>query len=319
MGENNIFKLKLSKFQFLRIQSILIILIIVVAIFSFLMPRFLTLNNFINILKQISISGIVAVGATLLLINGDMDLSVGSLFSLIGVMTVKLLSKGILISIIVPLAVAILVGFINGYITTKFNINSVIVTLGMLAVLSGVAYLYTEGGNQLVENNSLYPLIGGGKILGIPNYIIIFIIISLILAYILHKTVLGRNIYLIGVNREAARIAGIKINKIKIILFIISSVCVAIAAITQSSRMLGAAPNAGTGLEFIVVTIVLVGGTSFLGGRGSILNTILGALLIGVLVNAMILGNVSYAFQDILRGLLLIIALFVDAKARSRI
>ncbi len=272
-----------------------------------------------NILKQISVSGIIALGVTLLLINGDVDLSVGSLFSLIGVMSGKLLSKGILISIIVPLAVAIFVGFIHGYIITKFKLNSIIVTLGTLSIISGIAYVYSGGGSQLVSGNPAYQSIGGGAILGIPNYITIFIIIALILAFILHKTVFGRCIYLIGVNPEAARIAGIKINRIKIISFIISSLCVAVASIIQITRLGGMEPNAGTGLEFIVITIILVGGTSFFGGRGSIFNTMLGALLVGVLVNGMILGNVSYAFQDISRGFILLVALLIDVTVRSRI
>lgn len=315
MSKNNRSSIKLSKFQFLRTQSVVIILIIVIVIFSFLFPEFLSLINLKNILNQISITGIIALGLTLLLINGEVDLSVGSLFALTGVMSGKLLvSHGILISIIIPLAVAVFVGFIHGYIITKFKLNSIIVTLGSLSLIRGIAYVYSGGGSQLVMGNPLYRSIGGGKTFGIPNYIMVFIILALVLGFVLHKTVFGRNIYLVGVNPEAARVAGIKSNRVKIILFIISSLCVAIAAILQITRLGAMEPNAGGGFEFIVITIVLVGGTSFFGGRGSIFNTIIGAALIGVLVNGMILGNISYAFQDIFRGFILLVALLIDVK-----
>ena len=312
-------EVKKSILKFMRQQNILLVLIVVVILLSLFVPSFMTFRNFLNIIKQVTIIGIIACGFTLVIINGDLDLSVGSLFSLTGVVAISLQSKGLFISVIAALATAGLVGFINGYITTKFNLTSIIVTLGMLSVLGGAALIYTGGYNLLGDAESVYSVISKGSILGIPNHIIIFIIVTIILSFVLQRTVFGRSIYLIGTNKEAAKVAGIKVSRIRITAFVISALCVAIASIVQSSRISSASPVAGVGYEFSVITVVLVGGTSFFGGKGSVYNTIMGTLLIAVLINGMILFDMPFAFQSVMKGLLIVAAVFIDVKTRSRL
>lgn len=318
MEKINRLSIKSKAIEVLKNQSILLILIGIIIIFSLTVPTFFNSRNLLNIVKQISIIGIIASGFTLVLINGDIDLSVGSLFSLTGVIVISLQQKGLFISIIVTILVAALVGFINGFISTKFNLPSIIVTLGMLSILEGSALIYTKGYNLLGDPKSLYSIISKGSIFNIPNNIIIFIVVVCIIGFILHKTVFGRNIYLIGTNSEASRIAGIKVNKVRIIAFIICSICVAISSILQSSRISSASPVAGIGFEFDAITVVLVGGTSFFGGKGSIYNTILGTLIIAILINGMILFGLPFAFQFILKGSLILLAIFIDVKARLK-
>jgi ribose/xylose/arabinose/galactoside ABC-type transport system permease subunit len=189
----------------------------------------------------------------------------------------------------------------------------------MLSVIAGIALVWTNGSYQLGDRDSLYSIIGKSSSFGIPSYIFIFIFLAILLAVILQKTTLGRNIYLIGTNIEAAKAAGIKVNLIKIVTFIISGICVAIAAIILSSRMSSATPVGGVGYEFNAITAVLIGGNSLFGGKGSIYNTILGVLLLGVLMNAMILLDMPIASQSILKGLLVIVAVFFDVRARAEL
>lgn len=319
MAKFNVLKFKENFIKILRQQSILFILIFVFIILSIFAPSFITINNLINIVKQVTVIGIIACGFTLVLINADLDLSVGSLFSLTGVIAITFQQKSIILSIIMPILIAAFVGFINGYITTKFNLSSIIVTLGMLSIIGGIALIYTNGYNVLGDDKSPYSLIANGEIFKIPAHILIFIFIAVILLIILRLTIFGRDVYLIGTNPEAARIAGVNVNKVRILSFIICAVCVAIASIVQSARISSASPVAGSGFEFDVITVVLVGGTSFFGGRGSIYNTIVGTLLIAVLINGMILFNFPFAFQSIIKGFLIFIAMLVDIKARTRL
>jgi inositol transport system permease protein len=310
-------KVKHRILKFVREQNIILVLIAVIIFLSIFVPSFLNLRNLLNILKQVTVIGIIACGFTLVIINGDLDLSVGSLFSLTGVVAISLQSRGLFISVIATLCVAIVVGIINGFITTKFNISSIIVTLGMLSVLGGTALIYTGGYNLLGDPESVYSVISKGSILGLPNHIIIFVIITIIISFLLRRTVFGRNIYLIGTNKDAAKIAGIKVSRVRIAAFVISALCVAIASIVQSSRISSASPVAGVGYEFDAITVVLVGGTSFFGGKGSIYKTILGTLLIAILINGMILFDLPFAFQSVMKGSLILIAMFVSVKTMS--
>jgi ribose/xylose/arabinose/galactoside ABC-type transport system permease subunit len=314
-------KTKQLKTKFLDIskkQSLLLILLLIISIIAIIEPTFWSLQNFLNIVKQMSVIGIIASGFTLVIINGDLDLSVGSLFSLVGVIVISLQPLGVYVSIIAGLAAGAFFGFINGYITTRLNLSSIIVTLGMLFVIGGLALVYTDGYNLLGDPESIYSVIAKGKILNIPNHIVIFVIIAVILVFVLKKTTFGRYIYLIGNNKEAARITGVKVKKIRILAFVISGLCVAIASIVQSSRISSASPVAGEGFEFNAVTVVLVGGTSFFGGKGSIYNTILGTLLIAVLINGMVIMNLPYAMQYMIKGILIIIAIYIDIKTRLK-
>lgn len=310
---------KIRVINFFRTQIILCILFILIIIFSLVVPNFATYKNLINIIKQVTINGIISLGLTFAILGGGLDLSVGSLFSLSGVLAISLQSRSLVLAIAAPFIAAAIVGFINGYISSKFEINSIIVTLGMLSVIAGLSLIWTNGALQLGDPNSLYTYISAGTIIGIPNYVFIFVFLATILSVILSRTILGRNIYLIGTNVIAARIAGVRVNLIRTVSFIICSICVAISSIILSSRLSSASPVVGVGYEFTAITAVLIGGNSIFGGKGSIYNTVLGVLLLGVLVNGMILLNMPVAFQLLLKGMLVIIAVFFDVRARAKL
>ena len=304
--------------DFLRIQTNLVILIVLVIILSITIPSFRQSSNFLNILKNIATITIVSSGLTLVVVGGGLDLSVGSTFSLSAILSIVMLIKynSVVLAVIVPIGAAIIVGSINGVVTSKFNLSSIIVTLGMLSFVSGFTYFIVNGGTQVADPNAVYETIAKASLLGIPLYCYLFVIIAVLYELLLRKTTFGRNLILIGTNPEAARIVGINIILTRTISFIICSVSVAIAAIILSSRMMTAAPAVGNGYEFTAITAIVIGGVSLNGGKGNIYNTVIGSVLLGVLINALTLTNVPFAFQAISKGLLVIIALTLDVRAR---
>jgi ribose/xylose/arabinose/galactoside ABC-type transport system permease subunit len=297
----------------------LIILVLIVILSSIFNPDFRTANNLINILRQASLIGIISCGMTLLLISGSLDLSVGSAFSLINVIAISMQRKSNILGIVIPIAVAIILGLFNGLIVTKFNINSIIVTLGSLSLFAGIANIYTNGSIIQGTPDTWYSVIGKSNLLGIPIYVIIFVIIAIIYHLLLSRTTFGRKIIYTGTNQEAAKIIGIKVGSIRTICFIISSVSVAIAVIIYSSRMVTAQPTTGVGLEFTAVTAIVIGGTSLIGGKGSIARTIIGVFILTVIINVLTLYNVQFAYQNVIKGFLILLAIFIDFKARKRI
>jgi len=295
-------------------QAVLIVFIFLFIIFAIFVPAFFSSGNLINILKQTAIIGIVASGLTFSVIAGTVDLSVGSTVSLCGVLALSFSYKSIWLAIFVPILAAVVIGFINGFIITRFNANSVIITLGSLAVIRGLALTYTGG--KMVEgaDASKFILIGRSSVAGIPLYVFAFLVIAVILGIILNYTSLGRFVYHSGSNIDASKIAGIKIDNVRIYTFIISAVCAAIAAIILSSRLYTASPLTGNGYEFDAVAAIVVGGSSLLGGKGNIYRTVIGIFFIVMVINAMILLNLPVAFQYIAKALIIVIAVWLDIR-----
>jgi ribose/xylose/arabinose/galactoside ABC-type transport system permease subunit len=302
--------------NFFNQQKILMIFIGMFVVLLIISPSFRDYKNLLNIIKKITIMGIISCGLTFVVVGGGLDLSIGSTFSLTGVLAIMFQSKGIIIAILISIGVAGIIGFINGYISTKCNVSSIIVTLGMLSVVLGFDLIITKGITQLGALDSPYGLIYSGSLLGIPNYVSIFFIVAFSLYIVLQKTTFGRFIYLTGSNSESAKIAGIKVDRVRILTFIICSICVAIASILLSARMSSATAYTGQGFEFEAVASVLVGGNSIGGGKGGIYNTILGVLLLAVLINGMILLNLPFALQAVAKGLLILIAVWSGMKSR---
>lgn len=300
-------------------QSTLAILIFLVLLLSVTTPSFRTVGNMVNILKQVSIIGIISCGMTLVVISGCLDLSVGSVFSLLNVIIISLQQRSNILAVAVAFIVAILIGMFNGIIITVFDMNSIIVTLGSLSLIGGLALLYTNGAIIHGVSDTWFSVIGKDRVFGIPIHVLVFLFIAVLFQMLLAGTSLGKKIRYVGVNPEAARIAGIRTGKIRTVTFIISSISVAVAAIIYSSRMATGSPVTGVGYEFSAITALVVGGISLRGGSGSILGTIIGVLILAVIVNALTLYNVPYALQNIVRGFLIIIALIADVRARREI
>jgi inositol transport system permease protein len=300
-------------------QSTLAILVLLVLLLSVTTPSFRTVGNMVNILKQVSIIGIISCGMTLVVISGCLDLSVGSVFSLLNVIIISLQQRSNLLAIAVALIVAVLIGLFNGVIITAFDMNSIIVTLGSLSLIGGLALLYTNGAIIHGISDTWFSVIGKDRVFGIPVHVLVFLFVALIYQILLTGTSLGKKIRYVGVNPEAARIAGIRTGKIRTLTFIISSLSVAVAAIIYSSRMVTGSPVTGVGYEFSAITALVVGGISLRGGSGSILGTIIGVLILAVIVNALTLYNVTFSIQNIVKGFLIISAIIADIRARREI
>jgi len=313
----------LSKFQ-----SLIALFMLCIAI-SILSDKFLTATNAWNVMRQISVNICISVGMTLVVITAGIDLSVGSVLALSGAIMAGLLKSGIEIpssnlfigftisgAIIVGLLVGSLVGWFNGWTITKFNVPPFVATLAMLTVARGLAMLWTKG-FPISGLGAKFAYIGTGWFLGIPLPVWISGLIVLLAILITNKTSLGRYIYAIGGNENAAALSGINIKKVKIIVYGISGMLAAIGGLLVTSRLDAAQPNAGSGYELDSIAAVVIGGTSLSGGRGSVWGTVLGAVIIGVLNNGLVLLNVSPFWQQVVKGFVILIAVIID-KVNSK-
>jgi len=306
----------LRKTADLRVFFILLFLIV---ISSYLSPNFLTNRNISNILRQVSVNGILACGMTFVMLTGGFDLSVGSLISISAVVAIGFQNTfGVGGAIIAAIVICGIAGTINGLVLSKINASSgdaFMITLGSQLLFAGVALLYTNARVLPGSKSEFYNSLGQGTLFGsIPTPVFIFITFLLISHIILTKTTFGRNIFLIGGNYEAARLSGIRVFFYKMIVYSITGISAGIAGIILSSRTLGGSPLAGMGYELEAIASVIVGGISLDGGKGSVLNTLVGVFIIGILNNILNLLGLSSYNQMIAKGLIIIIAVLLDRK-----
>jgi ribose/xylose/arabinose/galactoside ABC-type transport system permease subunit len=283
-----------------------IILICVFVVASILIPAILQPINILNVLRTNSISGIVAVGLTMVLIIGEIDLSVGSIMSMSLVVGGMFLSLGSIPALIITCLIGLLLGFINGYIITKWKMSSLMVTLGMLSVYAGLANVISNGQATYLYESELYLNIGKGYIAYLPVSIIIFLIVVIILTFILLKTKFGKEVYYSGANSRSAWLCGIKVNKIKIIVYMLCGLCAAMAGPLLASQTNRIIPTQGAGYELTAIAIAVLGGTTLDGGKGSVVGTLLGALTFGFLLNALSLSKIGTYAELVLKGALII-------------
>jgi ribose transport system permease protein len=290
---------------------VLILLLIVVA-FSLMSEYFLTAKNLLNITRQISITLIVAIGMTFVILTGEIDLSVGSVAAFIGVVTgaVMVATNSVVWGIVAGLAMGVVVGGVNGLLTVKGKVQSFIVTLAMLGIARGAALAWTDGIpiSQLPES---FDVFGAGYVAGIPVSSIVAAVVFVIGFIILSRTKHGTYIQAIGANREAALLSAIPVNRYRILVFMFSGLMCAIGGILITSRLLSAQPTAAQGLEMTVIAAVILGGASLSGGVGTVLGTLIGAMIIGVIDNGMNLVGVSAFFQQIVKGVIILAAVLI--------
>ena len=311
-----------------RFQS-LIALIILCLVISLLSDKFLTSTNAWNVMRQISVNICISVGMTLVVLTAGIDLSIGSVLALCGAITAGLLKNGIEVpssnlyigftilgATVAGLLAGALIGWFNGWTITKFKVPPFVATLAMLTIARGLTMLWTKGFpiTGLGEN---FAHLGTGWFLGIPLPVWISGIIVFIAVIITNKTKLGRYIYAIGGNENAATLSGINIKRIKIAVYTIAGALAAVGGLLVTSRLDAAQPNAGTGYELDSIAAVVIGGTSLSGGRGSVLGTVLGAVIIGVLNNGLVLLNVSPFWQQVVKGFVILTAVVID-KANTK-
>ncbi|WP_203248894.1 ABC transporter permease [Sporosarcina beigongshangi] len=296
--------------------SVIIAFLIIFIAASIISPRFLDINNQFNILMQVSIIGIIALGMTVVMISGGIDLSVGSVLALTGVMTVLALnaSGSILIAILVAFAVGIFAGFLNGLMVAKGKIASFIATLGMMAAARSIA-LYIANGGSISGEVSNFTLIANSK-LWIIQYPIIFFLIMTALVYILmHKTRFGRYAYALGSNEKATLLSAIRVDRVKIGVYSLAGLLVSVAAIIETSRLNSiSSSSSGMSYELDAIAAVIIGGTRMTGGRGKIIGTFFGVLILGILNNMMNLMDVSPHLQGFVKGLIIIVAVVFQKR-----
>jgi ribose transport system permease protein len=299
-----------------ELGALLGVLVLLFAYFSLTSQYFFGKDNFINILTALAVTGVVCVPGTWLMIAGQVDLSVASSAALSGMVLANVVkAHGGLAGVAAATAMGLLVGLINGFLVTKVGVNSLITTLGTLAVLHGIALLVGNGQTLMMPR---FDRLGTAQPLGIPLPVFIFAALALIGIIILRKTTYGRSLYAIGSNPQAARVVGLKSKRILFITFIFSGLGSAFAGMILASQLSAGDPNAAAGLELQVITAIVLGGASLAGGRGTMAGTIIGLLIIGVLNNGLVLINVAPFWQDVARGLLLIIAVSFD-QLRQRL
>ena len=299
----------------IRQYGLLIVFGIICLIISLITPQFLTVSNLTIIVTQVSINALLAFGVTFVIITGGIDLSLGSIVAVTGVTAAMLAhpdSYPVLIPIVMGLLAGLLMGAFNGFIITKSKIAPFIVTLGTMTIGRGLALILSDG--RPVSNLSdSFNYLGSGTVLGIPILILIFILVFAVCSIILSKTVLGRYIYAIGGNEQAARASGINIDRVKLSVYSISGLLAGLAGILLASRITTGQPNAGAGFELDAIAAVVIGGTSTAGGRGTMVGTLIGFLLIGVINNGLDLLNVTSYYQQIVMGIIIIGAVVLDS------
>ena len=305
--------MKIDLNRILRSYGILIAFILICIAMTILSPVFLTITNIRNVIRQSSIYGIMAIGMTFVILTAGIDLSVGSMLAIAGAIAAGSAKAGLglELTILIALGVGLGCGLVNGVIVTAGRITPFVVTLGMMSIARGLTLIYTKG-YPISGFDETFRFIGGGDILSIPFPIIMFFLTVVIAWLVLTQTRLGRYTYAIGGNEETVKLSGINSNVYKTIVYMISGITSAISALILTSRLNSAEPVAGTGYELDVIAAVVIGGTSLMGGRGSVWGTLIGALLIGVINNGMNLLGISAYFQLVVKGLIIIGAVLLD-------
>ncbi len=312
MNEN---KKKLS--YYLQDFGALIALILLIIGISIVSPEFRTVNNFLSLLRQSSINGLIAFGMTFVILTGGIDLSVGSLLALTTALTAGMIKGGLPVGLALLLALIFgaVLGLLSGLLVTKGRLQPFIATLITMTVYRGVTMIYTNGKPiSALGNSPLLKLIGKGTILGIPVPVILLFLVFILFMFLLTKTTFGRRIYSVGSNWKSAKLAGVNITKTKIMAYMISGVMSALAGLILLSRLNSAQPTLGSGYELDAIAAVALGGTSMNGGRGKMYGTLIGVLIIAVLNNGLNILGISSYYQDVTKGLVILIAVLSDRK-----
>ncbi|MFC3528625.1 ABC transporter permease [Paracoccus mangrovi] len=299
--------------------GILIALVVLCIIFSVANGRFMTVANLTNILQQVAVVAIAAFGMTWVILLGEIDLSIGSIIAVAGMAGAQALAMGVgfVPALALTLLAGAVMGLINGVLTAKLLLPSFIVTVATMGIYRGLVSLPTNGAPAMITDPA-WTAIGANGFLGVPIIIWIVAVLFLFNHILLSRTTFGRRTYLTGGNREAALYSGIKVDRLKIAIFTLSGAMAAISGILLSSRLYSAQTNAGMSYELDAIAAAVLGGTSLAGGVGTMVGTLIGALIIGVMNNGMNMLSVPYFYQLIVKGLVILIAVWLDVRAKRR-
>lgn len=301
----------------LRRFGIALAFALLLVILSLLSESFLTVSNILNIARQVSINAIIAAGMTFVILTGGIDLSVGSVLAFSGAIMAGLLSTGkpVVLSMAAGLGLGALLGLVNGLIVTKGRVQPFIATLGMLTIARGATLVYTDG-RPITGLPDAFVWLGAGEVFRVPVPVIIMALVFIGSAVVLGQTVIGRYVYAIGGNEEAARLSGVNVTVHKTVVYGISGLLSAASAVILTARLNSAQPTAGVSFELDAIAAVVLGGTTLAGGEGGIGGTLLGAFIIGVINNGLNLLNVSSFYQQVVKGVVILLAVLLDRRLR---
>lgn len=289
----------------------LVLMCIVLAIAS---DKFLTPTNLITIIKQISIQSVVAIGMTMIIISGNIDLSVGSIVAFCSVVCAMIMNKGlpVIVAIVVAIAAGALFGLITGGVTAKLKLHSFLVTLALMTAIRGMAQTLTNG-RPVAGLPDGFGKIASGSIGPIPFLVIYMVILYAVFMYIMKYTAFGRSIYAVGSNQESARLSGINIEKVKTLVFVLSGALCGIAGVLLTAKVRSGDPTCANAWEMDTIAGAIIGGTSMMGGEGKLGGTIIGLLFVGILANGMVLLGVSAYMQSVIKGLVIFLAVIINS------
>ena len=310
---------KKDKISSLRSFALVFVIIAIVIVMSFASPVFLTSKNIINIIRQISINGIIAVGMTFVILTGGIDLSVGSVVAITSVICGYLLEKGMfwLTACVIAIAIALLFGAFNGVMIAYVGFQPFIATLATVTMGSGIALAFSDGKPFTIKDKA-FLAIGQGYVGAIPIPIIILYIVVIIGLIILKTTTFGRYVFAIGGNKNAAKLSGVRTRRVELMVYVISALCAAVVGLILSARISSGQPTAGDGYELDAIAATAIGGTSMSGGVGSLTGTIFGFVILGLVTNSMNLLNINSFYQQIVKGILIILAVFLDMTSKGK-
>ena len=300
------------------IYIVLALLILAVSVMSG--GRFLAVTNILNVLRQVTITGTLAIGMTGVLITGGIDLSVGSVMAIAGVLAADMAHTAsgtpVIVAVLVGLLVGLAFGSLNGVLIAYLKAPAFIVTLGVQSIARGLAYIYTQG-SPVIDLSDSYKFIGQGELLGIPFPVYVFIAIVAVEIFILHFTKLGRYIFATGNNESAAIASGVRTKNVKMFVYCSCGVLAGFAGLLLASRTSSAVPNAASGYELDAIAAAVIGGTSTAGGSGSVYGTVVGLLILGILSNGLDILNVSSYIQQVVKGIVIIAAVLLDVMNKK--
>ncbi|MEU6606355.1 ABC transporter permease [Streptomyces shenzhenensis] len=297
--------------------GILVVLVVLTALMAAVAPNFATVGNLLNIARSISINAILAAGMTFVILTAGIDLSVGSIVAVSGTVAVLTATSGMPspVAVILGVLAGAAAGLVNGLLIAYLSLAAFIVTLGTMTFLRGLGYTMTDG-QPVVSNVLNFRDIGNGYLAGIPVPVVIMFVVYLIAWFTLERTRYGKHVYAVGGNGEAARLAGINVRRVTTSVYAIAGACAGLAGVIFAARVVSAQPTAGTGYELDAIAAVVLGGTSLMGGRGRLIGTLIGSVILGVLSTGLILMNVQFFTQLLIKGIVIILAVAIDSLKR---
>ena len=294
--------------------GILMVLVALVLLMAAIAPNFNRVDNLLNIARAISINAILAAGMTVVILTGGIDLSVGSTIAVSGVVAVIVAIAGVPapLAVLTGMAVGALCGLVNGWLTAYLALAPFIVTLGTMTFLRGLAYTITDG-QPIVSSSLNFRDLGNGYVGPIPVPVIVMAVVYAVVWFVLERTRYGRHVYAVGGNAEAAKLAGVRVRRVITSVYVLAGACAGLAGVIFAARVISAQPTAGTGYELDAIAAVVLGGTSLAGGRGRIVGTLIGSVILGVLSTGLILLNVQFFTQLLIKGVVIILAVAIDS------